>query len=146
MKIAKAFVLIAAVSLVLLNTGLSLGQEPVKQLPAQQANNEPEPEPQWLWGEVVSVDTQKKEILVKYLDYETDNEKEAVIKVDGNTTCENIKDIAEIKPQDTLSADFIVTADGANIARSISVEKPEDTELPKEGVGAGNAESVPVTP
>jgi len=88
-----------------------------------------QPDMQWIWGEVVTVDPQNNKFTIKYLDYETDQEKELVVAVDGKTTFENIKSIAEIKPQDTLSLDYIV--DGANnIAKNVSVEKPEALSQP----------------
>jgi len=91
-----------------------------------------EPEVQWLWGEVVSVDTNAKQMTVKYLDYETDTEKEMNIKADDKTTYENVKSLDEIKVQDTLSIDYIV-ADGKNIAKNISVETNGSTSSePKE--------------
>ncbi|HQJ15569.1 MAG TPA: hypothetical protein PLJ26_03715 [Candidatus Omnitrophota bacterium] len=102
-------------------------------------------EPQWLWGEVVSVNAQSKTIQVKYLDYDTDIEKELVLTVDGQTKYENAKGLDDIKPQDTISVDYMVSADGVNLAVAISLEKLEDMdaslediELPeRERVGAG---------
>lgn len=103
------------------------------------AETQMESETQWLWGEVISVDIQKNELLIKYLDYETDQEKEVTITVDDETTYENIKALLEIKPQDTVSVDYIVSPEGKNIAKNISVEKPETigpegTEVPPAGI------------
>ncbi len=92
-----------------------------------------EPEAQWLWGEVISADIQKNELLVKCLDYETDQEKEVAIAVDDQTTYENIKALLEIKPQDTVSVDYIVNPEGKNIAKNISVEKPQAEPVSQEG-------------
>jgi hypothetical protein len=140
MKLDKYLVLILiAASLILLNAGLSLAQEgatstqasTVEQIPAPS-----EPEIQWLWGEVASVDITNKTLLVKYLDYETDSEKEMTINIDDKTTYENVKAIEEIKPLDTVSIDYIVDAEGKNIAKNISVEKPEgNTEIQEEKTG-----------
>lgn len=96
-------------------------QEPTVTEPAATS----EPETQWIWGEVVSLDLQKNELVVKYLDYETDEEKEIAIAVDDKTTYENVKSLTEIVPKDTLSIDYIVSAEGKNIAKNISVEQPE---------------------
>lgn len=84
-----------------------------------------EPEMQWLWGEVVSVDAARGQIIVKYLDYDTDTEKQMEITTDAKTVFENVKSIDEVKPQDTVSIDYSVTAEGKNIAGMISVEKIE---------------------
>lgn len=93
-----------------------------------------EPEMQWLWGEVISADTQKNELKVKYLDYEADLEKEILMIADEKTVFENAKSLGEIKPQDTVSVDYIVGSEGKNIAKNISVEKPEMQESPVEPV------------
>ena len=84
-----------------------------------------QPEVQWIWGEVVSVDMVKNQIQVKYLDYEADMEKEMTISVDEKTTYENIKSLSELKAQDTVSIDYALTLDGKYLAKNISVEKPE---------------------
>jgi hypothetical protein len=87
-----------------------------------------EPEVQWIWGDVVSVDAAAKKVQVKYLDYETDTEKEISIETDAKTTYENANSLEEIKAQDTLSIDYMMNADGKNIAKNISVEKPESAQ------------------
>ncbi|MDD4980206.1 MAG: hypothetical protein PHC54_02885 [Candidatus Omnitrophica bacterium] len=87
-----------------------------------------EPEVEWLWGEVVSIDTDSKQLLVRCLDYETDTEKVISININEKTTYENAKSLAEIKTQDTLSIDYVAALDGKNIARNISVEKDEGAE------------------
>lgn len=79
---------------------------------------------QWAWGEVVNVDAQNKSVTIKYLDYELDQEKELSLTTDDSTTYDNIKSFGEIQPKDNLSIDY-VTVEGKNIAKSISLEKPE---------------------
>jgi hypothetical protein len=133
MKIKMILVLEIMFSFLLITTGIVFSEEQTQQNPPTQVTQptQPtqeipsEPETQWIWGEVVSVDTAARKILVKYLDYETDTEKEINIDVDDKTTYENVKSVDEIKPQDTLSIDYIINPDGRNIAKNISVEKPE---------------------
>jgi hypothetical protein len=86
---------------------------------------------QWIWGEVTNIDTAKKLINIKYLDYETDTEKEASFVIDEKTNFEGVNSLEEIKVKDTVSIDYIIEQD-KNIARNISVERLEDntTELP----------------
>lgn len=96
---------------------------------AQEAQNEPEA--LWLWGEVVSIDTQNNNLLVKYLDFETDQGKEISINVDEKTTYENIKSLDELKPKDNVSIDYIQSPDAKNLAKNIVVEKSEEA-LPEE--------------
>jgi len=119
-------------SFILMNTCFIFGQEePSPNPPAQEVA--PEPEAQWLWGDATSVDAAGKKISVRYLDYESDTEKDINIEANDKTTYENVKSIDEIKPQDTLSIDYVVTPDGKNIAKNISVERPESPiALPQE--------------
>ena len=132
MKIRINFILWFIFSFILISTGIVFSQEQASEKPpAQEAPVEPEM--LWVWGDVVSMDTAAKKMSVKYLDYETDTEKEINIIVDDKTTYENVKSIDEIKPQETLSVDYIINPDGNNIARNISVEKPEGAEtLPQD--------------
>lgn len=85
-----------------------------------------EPAAQWVWGEVISTDTNAGQIQLKYLDYETDNEKEITIATDAKTVYENVAALSEIKTKDTVSIDYVVGSDGKNIAKKISVEKVEN--------------------
>ncbi len=80
---------------------------------------------QWVWGEVSSIDAENKAFVVKYLDYETDQEKEITINTDERTTYENIKSLEEMKANDTLSVDYTIGSDGKNIAKNVSIERPE---------------------
>lgn len=80
---------------------------------------------QWVWGEVVLADAPNKTITVKYLDYETDQEKEMPVLVDDKTVYDNLKSLDEVKPKDTLSIDYIVTPDNKFVARNISKEAAE---------------------
>jgi hypothetical protein len=89
-------------------------------------------EPQWLWGEVETVNAQAKTIQVKYLDYDTDIEKELVLTVDAKTKFENAKGLEDIKTQDTVSVDYFTGSDGVNLAVAVSLEKLEDMEAAPE--------------
>jgi len=132
MKIKINFVLWLIFSFILMSTGIVFSQEQAAEKPlAQEAPSEPET--LWIWGDVASVDAAAKKILVKYLDYETDSEKEINIVVDDKTTYENVESVGKIKPQDILTVDYIINPDGNNIARNISVEKSEGLQtLPEE--------------
>jgi hypothetical protein len=98
--------------------------------PVVSVSNPPAPAPnendtQWAWGEVTNLDSASKTITLKYLDYETDQEKNIAIVVDDKTTFENVKGLDEVKVKDTLSIDYIVGPDGKNIARNIGLESPD---------------------
>ena len=143
MKIHKISVLVILASLLLV--GSVFAQDSSQENAAQPATKDivvpqnvnttqptSEPETQWIWGEVVSADSASKSVAIKYLDYETDQEKDMTIGVDEKTTYENIKSIDEIKPKDTLSIDYIAGTDGKNVAKNISLEKPESAPAPQE--------------
>lgn len=128
MKREINLILIVGFTLIFLNAGLSFAQEQTTQ--AQTLATEPEV--QWLWGEVISVDSQNQTIMVKYFDYEKGIDKEISINVDDKTIYENVKSIDEIKPSDAVSVDYIVSPEGKNIAKDISVEKPEGEQVLQE--------------
>ncbi|MCX5711237.1 MAG: hypothetical protein NT060_04710 [Candidatus Omnitrophica bacterium] len=65
-----------------------------------------------------------KTLTLKYLDYETDQEKDINLSVDEKTAYESVKSLDEIKIKNTLSVDY-VAKDGFNIAKNISLEKGE---------------------
>ena len=153
----KAFILISVFSFIFLITGLTFAQDKTQesapgqtkeQVPAQPEAEavapveaattaapaegaKTEPEIQWVWGEVVSTNPINNELLVKYVDYDTDSEKEITISSDDKTTYENAKSIDEIKVRDSVSVDYAVSADGKNLAKNISLEKPEVVSTPE---------------
>ena len=148
MKIKMSLVLGIIFSFLLITTGIVFSEEQTQQNPPTQPTQPTqeipsEPETQWIWGEVVSIDAATKNILVKYLDYETDTEKEININADDKTTYENVKSVDEIKPQDILSIDYIVNPDGRNIAKNISVEKPEGAQTLPEEITQEEPKAVP---
>lgn len=124
-------VLIVAVSLVSLNIAVSFAQE--KTEPKEQATNQAAVESAdtlWLWGEVSAINAANNQITVKYLDYDTDNEKEINITVDDKTAYEYVKALNEIKLQDTVSIDYILGPKDKYVAKNISVEKPDEAIVP----------------
>ncbi len=109
------------------------------------ASNSTSTDVQWVWGEVASVDPAAGTLAVKYLDYDTDEEKAMNMTVADTTTFQEVKGLDGIKPQDTVSVEYIVK-EGKNLARDITVEKVEDAadtgtdqtqQLPPEKVGSG---------
>jgi len=133
MKIRTGFVFGFILSCALLSAGTVLSQDEIAGLPLAQ-DMAHEAETQWIWGDVVSVDKAARSIKVKYLDYDTDTEKEMAITADDNTKYENVNSFDEIKPQDTLSIDYKIGTDASNIAVNISVERPESVETSSEDI------------
>jgi hypothetical protein len=78
---------------------------------------------EWLWGEAILVDAANNQITVKYLDYETDTEKEMVIGVDEKTTYENAASLNEVSAGENVSIDYYIDPEGKKIAKNISLEK-----------------------
>jgi hypothetical protein len=140
MKRLLTFLFVGIVILTLGNGAVVLGQEgagkATVELP-ERGGAIPElpmePETQWVWGEVASVDKQSKMLIVKYLDYETDQEKQLTVVIDDKTAFENIRALDDLKPLDTVSIDYLASSDGKNLVRNISVEKPENTKEMREG-------------
>lgn len=137
---AKSFWALFMITLVVVTAGAPAAWS--QAVPAQGDAAARDLEPQWLWGEVVAVNVQSKTIQVKYLDYDTDIEKELVLTVDGQTKYENAKGLDEIKPQDTISVDYLVSADGVNLAVAISLEKLEDMDASLEDIELPERERV----
>jgi hypothetical protein len=137
MKLKKGLILSLAVCSVFIIAGLVFSQDqPTTSASAMETQNAQQ-EPQWVWAEVLSLDPVNNQMTVKYLDYETDTEKEMTISTDNSTTYENINSLSEIKPQDTVSIDYITTAQGQNVAKNINVEKSEDVQpIPSESIKA----------
>jgi len=106
---------------------VSVPAEPAASAASPQVPLPNESDTQWVWGEVVNLDSAGKIITLKYLDYETDQEKDILLAVDEKTAFENIKSFDEIKAKDTLSIDYMVTPDGKNIAKNIGLESPDSS-------------------
>jgi len=95
---------------------------------------------QWVWGEATYIDVSNKTINVKYLDYESDTEKELLLNIDNKTKFEGANSLADIKINDTLSIDYSIE-NNKNIARTISVER-----LPEPGSESVSAENESMFP
>lgn len=113
-------------SIIFISAGMVFSQELIQGPPVQQAASEPEV--QWLWGEVISLDAGNNEVTVRYLDYDNDVEKEITLGADEKTTYENIKSLSELKTGDNASIDYIIGQDGRSIAKNIAVEQPGNPE------------------
>jgi hypothetical protein len=152
MKVNKLLALIIPVFFVFMSLGLILAQEQAAQ-PREDIEVGPdiqnEPDIFWAWGEIVTLDPLTKSFTIRYLNYETDQEKEIVIATDDNTTYENIKSIDELKPKDTVSVDYVVSSEGRNIATNVGLELPEALDTAGNqvlGESAGVTTDDPATP
>ncbi len=121
----RIFLALGITALVLLVSQSAFCQEAG---PAQQAVGQDQT--QWVWGEVSAVDTDKGELSVTYLDYDTDQEKKITISTDEKTVYENIKALSEIEQQNAVSIDYVVSGE-KNIAKNISVDKTDEIEPPE---------------
>jgi len=127
MKLRANLVLIISLFLLVIGAKSVFSQnEGASALPAASKEASSEPEILWVWGEVTAVDSASNKLSVKYLDYENDVEREISISLDDKTTFDNnAGSIAQLKPKDTVSIDYMVDPSGANIAKNISIEKIE---------------------
>lgn len=122
----KRLLLIAL--LVLLAAPLFADQTTREQQPLSVVQDQQVPEIKWLWGEVLSVDPAARKLQVRYADFETDTDQEAVLQANERTVVEGVASFAQIKTGDTISVDYSVTDQGVNLAEMISVERIEDEE------------------
>lgn len=120
MKIKRGLAFMAVTAILFLSAQYVFSQE---QAAVGAVQNEPDT--QWVWGEVASIDTQNQSLTVKYMDYETDQEKELSLNANEKTTYENIKSFNDIKVGNTAGIDYTTGAEGKNIARNISIESTE---------------------
>ncbi|MBU0710285.1 MAG: hypothetical protein KJ793_06225 [Candidatus Omnitrophica bacterium] len=108
--------LVMAAILVFITYGVAFSQETMAQEETAPVLT------QWVWGEVVSVDSTSGMIVVKYLDYESEQEQEMAIMVTDTTKFEEISSINDINAGDAISIDFMVNSEGNNIAENITTE------------------------
>jgi N-acetylmuramoyl-L-alanine amidase CwlA len=129
MKMKMLAVLAACLTMGSFGLAYAQGQQDMAAPQSEQTAQE-ESQTQWQYIEVTGIDLAKNALSGKYIDYDTDAEKEMTILVDKDTVFENAKSLAEIKVQDTAGVDYLVTADGKNLAKNISVEKSEAAPAP----------------
>jgi len=123
----------------------AIPSEPVVITSSQQNLSQKEGDIQWAWGEVVNLDSEAKQVTLKYFDYETDQEKDLVLVVDEKTAFENIQDFNALKLKDTLSIDYVIGAENKNIAKHINFEKPEaSVSVAQENISAPDSTPVAV--
>ena len=90
------------------------------------------PEEISIYGEIKAVNQAASSVTVQYYDYDSDQEKSIEIMTDSNTKMENAATINDIKQGNWADVIYAII-NGKNIAKSIVVEKEEDTpaETPK---------------
>jgi hypothetical protein len=86
------------------------------------------PQIDFLWGHVVSINTENGTILIGYNDIETNQDKQANISVTKDTVLENVTELKEIAPGDSASIDYTLSPSQDMIAKSIWIEKPQQNE------------------
>lgn len=106
--------------------------------------------PQWVWGEVVSVDQANKQVVIKHLDYETYEEVQTTLKSDEKTIFENIAGLSDIRPKDHITVDYNIK-DNVNVAELVVVDKEQtmatdETEPVVEAAADQAAQATPPVP
>ena len=112
---------------------------------------------EWVWGEVVSVDPARKQIVIKHLDYESYEEVQTTLIINEKTLFENVTDLTGIKAGDHITVDYNI--DGKNNVADLVVvekgeaapggsakEKPAETSGENVNMTAAPEASNPVTP
>jgi len=80
----------------------------------------------WILGDVASLDLENNQLMLNYIDYNTDEEKEITIGVDMDTNYENVSGLEDIKIGDVIAIDYEITLQGKTTALNISVERLKD--------------------
>ena len=96
------------------------------------SNKSAQPEEISIYGEIKAVNQAASSVTIQYYDYDSDQEKSIEIAADTNTKIENAATITNIKQGNWADVIYVII-NGKNIAKSIVVEKEEDTpaETPK---------------
>lgn len=142
MKLVKIFLCGAMFLFTII--GLALAQDPLEAGAVNQELKDSS-DMQWVWGEVVNIDSKNNEVILKYLDYEDNQEKEIAITIDSGTVYDNIKSLEELKPHDSLSVDYMINKDGKNVAKNIGLDKPKESQpqvQPAETVGQVETQAI----
>ncbi len=77
----------------------------------------------WVWGEVLKVDINNKQLSISYLDYNSDTARDALFLFEEDSKFENITSLEDIKIGDSAGVDYYIDDAGSNIIKSISIEK-----------------------
>ena len=86
----------------------------------------PQPQEISIYGEVQSIDSTLNSMTIQYYDYDSDQEKNIEITANQDTKLTNAMSLADIKKGNWADVVYTIT-DTKNIAKSISVEKDEES-------------------
>lgn len=131
--IALAMALLAIPAFSQSNPPPGPGNESAQNQPAQPPavkEEAPQPKEIAIYGEVQAANTAAGSITVQYYDYDSDEEKTIEVTSDKDTKVENAGTIGDIKKGDWADITYIA-AEGKNIAKSIIVEKEEQSTEPE---------------
>ncbi len=79
----------------------------------------------WVLGDVVDLDLEANRIIVSYIDYSTNQNKQVVIYINNETKYTNISSIKDLKINDVVAVDYKTTQSGEGIALNITAENFE---------------------
>ena len=76
----------------------------------------------WLLGDVIALDLESSQLIVSYLDHNTNQQKEITLSVDEETRYENINSLQDVKVDDAVFIEYKISPEGKAIALNISIE------------------------
>jgi hypothetical protein len=79
----------------------------------------------WVLGDVIELNLEGNKLILSYIDYNTDEDKEIAISVDATTNYENADSLQDIKVGDVVGIDYVIGPQGKAKALNISVERLE---------------------
>lgn len=90
-----------------------------------------EPSVQWIWGKIVSCNTQDRKIVISYLDMDTLESVNMELNIDDNAKFEGVSGLSDLKIGDQISIDYVVK-NGVKFVQYLGVEKktaPDDASV-----------------
>ena len=112
-------------------TNVAAPSQPQAAMNAEAAPSGEDMPAKWFWGEVVSVDANKKELTIKHLDYETFEETQSTLVATDKTKFENVSSLSQVLPGDHVILDYETKGDIKELTLVVvEKEKEATTEAP----------------
>ena len=77
---------------------------------------------EWVLGDVIALDLENKQLILGYIDYQANEEKEIVISVNSATDYTNVDSLKDIKIDAVVAIDYRISPEGEALALNIIVE------------------------
>ncbi len=120
-SIVAVFCLAACLAL-LVSSGIAQEEKKAEAVPAQSG-----PKVESVYGEVLAVNETAQSLTVQYYDYDADEEKNLEVLVNQDSKLENASSLKDVKTGDWVDVDYATSEGGKKVAKTVKVEKAEET-------------------